>query len=198
MSSFVLCGNQGYNIAYETGFSDVFRLQTPRECPLYFTSYNFNNINSISNDFNEFTFIESGKCQFCGVVSNKLVQRNLDFTSCCISCLNNVIKSSIKLRKSFILKEKAFNYEYYSRSIQITNTSFISNNECLKIFNKSILYLIKEYVSVTCVKCNSNMDKPLKLKCGCLYCSKCASKLLSDATEEKIILTDFEKSNFII
>lgn len=81
----------------------------------------------------------------------------------------------------------------------ISDISVISNSEILKLFKKNIFTIICEQKENSCSRCGKPFEqgsKVIKLDspCICSFCVGCAKAYLNDCTENKIILSEFEKS----
>jgi len=65
------------------------------------------------------------------------------------------------------------------------------------IVGQTIPHIIISNLSKACLFCNGSnkADKFHSLKCQCNICQVCLEKELSNSTDNKLILNNFEKSN---
>lgn len=113
-SKSILLGNLGYNISYETGFSSAFKIKTPDNSPIYFSSYNYNDINTIDNEIDEFVDLKGlNKCQYCSEMKENSYKRFADYNDVivCGDCIMNIVSKACAIRFSQLAKEKYFNIE---------------------------------------------------------------------------------------
>lgn len=107
-------GNLGYNIAYEKGFSEAFKIKTPQYSLITFSSFNFDKNPNINNSFNEFNKINisNSKCSICNENNSLFAIRNIDYPNMiCLKCIENVIIKTSRLRYEYFSNEKFFNME---------------------------------------------------------------------------------------
>ena len=93
--------------------------------------------------------------------------------------------------------------EYYCSDLQITNSLeynlFISNSDIKQLFNvvNGIPTIIRGNIKklIMCFLCNEKFEKKTAfvLNCGCILCKECIQNLISEKTNGKIILNEYEK-----
>ena len=193
----LIYSDQKYQIAYTSS---------------YFKSY----FNDLSYDiFDKFNYNENDIVQlFCNDLSCeecKKEAKSIIFpkikkdTNICQNCLIENINQVLVNRIKYFTKENFEYPEYYTRDIELTESK---NNEdnILKLSLPEFKYLYGESSTIksqliylmtnSCLVCGNifNLeDDFLKMTCGCKICKNCVGNFISKDTNEKIILSNFEK-----
>jgi len=89
----------------------------------------------------------------------------------------------------------------YSRPISIDEKGNfeVNDDDFMYLFNTTITKMILGKMNSLCSVCQSPQDanQLLKLNCSCCFCEKCFSNFIDKATDGKIVMNLYEKSNYI-
>ena len=154
------------------------------------------NIIFINNNTNQI-------CEICKEKPNEFVKVHKIFDKICKNCLIKYIKEALRKRLKFFMEDYYLHEEYYCSDLQITNSLeynlFISNSDIKHLFNvvNGIPTIIRGNIKkiMMCFLCNEKFEKKTAfvLNCSCILCKECIQNLISEKTNGKIILNEYEK-----
>ena len=182
---------------YKIGYDSNFMTNNSKFIPYISKEQNEKcNIITINNNTNQI-------CEICKENPNEFIKIHKIYDKICKKCLIKYIKEALRKRLKFFMEDYYLHEEYYCSDLQITNSLeynlFISNSDIKQLFNvvNGIPTIIRGNIKklIVCFLCNEKFEKKTAfvLNCGCIFCKECIQNLISEKTNGKIILNEYEK-----
>ena len=187
--------NTRFSIALFYHFSRYDKLYSKEFLRLY-----EDKITYIKRDYHQekrFTIVNANiTCENCKVQSDEISFVHIPNYTFCKNCVIEALDKVITKRIAYITNENYNNTGYYCRPVSLGKTFefTLSDEDFISLINRNIPQHLLYTMDCLCFSCMKPLENNfVKMECGCKFCQNCLIQNILLATNDKIILNEFEK-----